>query len=236
MSRTAERFLVRDVPLPTGLDAAALETLAQVVESSIVALISDERVGMTRAEMTVALAPAPVASEPEAAPVPPKPPPWRGALAAFYALEGFATDPAVEHGPGILAAADRRVGRWLAGGWVSAQYVIPMTVDGSLVGVRLDALALRAGPELAWDCSASRFRCDSAREARSCTSPLGPETRVRRRRCLPIDGRGPPSLKEPSRRQAIWAEGSRFGAPSFATSTSFSATTPSRSTVRSKTW
>jgi hypothetical protein len=54
-----EHFLVRDVPAPRGLGEVTLETLAQVIDSSLSALESDPAVGLDRAQVTSVLAPAP---------------------------------------------------------------------------------------------------------------------------------------------------------------------------------
>jgi hypothetical protein len=147
-----ERFLVRDVPLPDGLNDVALETVAQVIESSVAALLAGAAVGMTREEMATELRPPP------APPIPALPPPpapvdaragrWEPSIGAFYAAQAFASEVPVEHGPGLLVHIDRAADRWIAGAWVSAQYQLPERVRSSLAGARLDTLALRGGAEV----------------------------------------------------------------------------------------
>jgi hypothetical protein len=136
------RFLLREVPLPAGLDALGLETLAQMIESSLSALIADRGAGMDRAEMGRALAERPKPS------APPPAPPIDFGVGAFYAAQVFAAGWPVEHGPGVVIRALRGGGRARPGGWVTAQYQLPETIVTDLAGVRLDTVAVRAGPEL----------------------------------------------------------------------------------------
>jgi hypothetical protein len=139
----AERFLARDVMLAQGLDEPALETVAQVIESSVSALASDESIGMSRREMTSA-----IQANLGAAPIDAHPSPWHGSIGAFYAAEVFSSDQGVLQGPGLMTGVERRDGPWVFGAWLSAQYVLPKTIETALIGVRLDSVALRAGPEV----------------------------------------------------------------------------------------
>jgi hypothetical protein len=141
---TTERFLVRDVPLPDGLNEVALETVAQVIESSVSALLAGAPVGLTREEMATELRPPPAPS-----PTPPAEARWEPSIGAFYAVQAFAAEPPVEHGPGLLVHVDRHAGRWRAGAWTSAQYQLPERVQSPLAGARLDTLSLRGGAEVA---------------------------------------------------------------------------------------
>jgi hypothetical protein len=150
---TSERFLVRDVPAPRGLDEVALETLAQVIDSSLSALESDAAAALDRAQVTSVLAPpepAPAAFEarPEA-PAPWTKARWRAGIAAFYAVEAFGAGPVFQHGPGLAAGVGRAVGAWNAGAWMSAQIALPELLETSLIGARLDVVALRGGAEVA---------------------------------------------------------------------------------------
>ncbi len=139
----AERFLLREVPLPDGLNELALETVGQVIASSLSALMTDDHAGMSRTEINSVLRPAPATSE-----LPP-PPHWTARGSLFYAVQTFAPEQAVEQGPGLMATLGPREGRWRPGVWVSGQYQLPETVDSGLIGVRLDTVALRAGAEVA---------------------------------------------------------------------------------------
>jgi hypothetical protein len=139
-----DRFLAREVPLAEGLDEVALETVAQLIDSSVSALLTDAGMGMTRAEMTTALR-----TDLEAHPPPATAPPlaigWRPSAGIFYAVQAFAWHPLVEHGPGLVGHIDRRDGPWSTGGWLSAQYQFPERIESPLAGARLDTVALRAG-------------------------------------------------------------------------------------------
>lgn len=138
-----ERFMARDVPLPDGLNELALETLGQVVETSLSALAADEKTGISRAEMASVLG-----SEPGPELAAPRQSSWGPALGAFYAVQAFASEHLIEHGPGLTAILEEREGTWRPGAWISAQYQFPETINAALIGVRLDTLGLRAGVEV----------------------------------------------------------------------------------------
>jgi len=143
----AERFLLREVPLPEGLNELALETVGQVIASALSALLNDVHAGMSRAEITSALQPDTVKPEPEPEPAPG--PRLTSTWSLFYAMQTFAPEQSIEHGPGLLATLGPRVDGWRPGIWISAQYQLPETIDTGLIGVRLDTVALRAGLEVA---------------------------------------------------------------------------------------
>jgi hypothetical protein len=136
------RFLLREVPLAAGLDALGLETLAQMIESSLSALIADRSAGMDRAAMGRALGERPMPV------VPPAAPPVDFGVGAFYAAQAFAAGWPVEHGPGLAIRALQGSGRARLGGWATAQYQLPEMIATDLAGVRLDTAAVRVGPEL----------------------------------------------------------------------------------------
>ena len=56
-----QRFLVRDVVLPSGLDAVGRELIAQIVDASVVALLRSA-VGISRAQVKAAVDSVPVAA------------------------------------------------------------------------------------------------------------------------------------------------------------------------------
>jgi hypothetical protein len=138
-----ERFLVREVPFSGGLTPLTLEMLAQIVESSLSALLTDDKAGLTRAEMTAALEPA-APAKPET----PRSSPLAVTLGAFYGLQAFAPDWPVEHGLGLSAAFGERDGPARLSAWLTVQYQVPEMIQTSLIGVRLDTVAMRAGVEL----------------------------------------------------------------------------------------
>ena len=115
-----QRFLVRELPLRRGLDDFGRESVAQVVESSLLVLL-EGRTGMSRADVQVALGPylATYSSHPSTAPPqhgqpPPegraRPSPRRAGLrhrlGASYGLQltGSALGP--QQGPGVVSGLE----------------------------------------------------------------------------------------------------------------------------------
>ena len=139
--RTGDRFLVRDVDLSGRFDEVDRAALAEVLESSIGALIANERAGLTRAEAEAVLArreppaPPPVVTTPPPPPAPPlaPPPPPRWAIGFFYAAQALGDEAALDHGPGIalaVAATEKFANVHDAGRgpvvFASAQYRLPV--------------------------------------------------------------------------------------------------------------
>jgi hypothetical protein len=167
---SGERFLVRDVDLHGKLDPLDRAALAEVLDSSLEALVENERAGLTRREAEALLAPQAAAPPlapagpmvvPAAAPRSPlldAPAPVRERThveaGAFYAMQALADRWPAAHGPGVsLALAGelpRELGhpRWFAAGWLSAQYRLPVSASGAEAGVGLDGFALRAGGDV----------------------------------------------------------------------------------------
>jgi hypothetical protein len=164
-ARSGEKFLVRDLELSVAFDAVDRESLAQVLELSIQALLENESVGLTRAQAQELLAirdhseAADVAVElraPARTQVTRELSRFRAAL--FYAVELMVSGLPIAQGPGVFAA-------WGADGhepgidiWLSGQYQLPETSRGESVGLRLDSLATRAGVEGLWPLTKSRHR------------------------------------------------------------------------------
>jgi hypothetical protein len=98
---------------------------------------------MSRAEMTSALQTPSI--ETKTAPRSP----WIARWGAFYAVQGFAAEQPIEHGPGLMAAFGQREGRWRLAAWAKGQYQLPQTIDTGIISVRLDTVALRVGAEVA---------------------------------------------------------------------------------------
>ncbi len=138
-----ERFLLRDVPLPDGWTEIGLEAIGQVLESSLSALDTDAKTGMSRSEMTSAI------TEKPPPPPPPRPAGWRGSLGAFYAVQAFAPEQTVEQGVGLAGSIEQRDRTWRLGGWLSAQYRLPETIAANLIGVHLDTVSFRGGARVA---------------------------------------------------------------------------------------
>ena len=162
-SGTGDRFLVRDVELSGRFDEVDRAALAEVLESSIGALVANERAGLTRAEAEAVLArrappPAPpaIASPPPQPTQPPSPAPEspsRWAIGLFYAAQAASAD-TLDHGPGVTIsfagwrkfASVHERGRGPAL-FASAQYRLPVHETTARIGVALDTVAARAGVE-----------------------------------------------------------------------------------------
>jgi len=159
--QSGDRFLVRDIDLSGRFDEVDRAALAEVLESSIGALMANERAGLTRAEAEAVLsrreasAPAPVVTAPPAAAQPPgSPPPPRWAIGFFYATQALGDGAALHHGPGLalaVAASGKFADVHAAGRgpvvFVSAQYRLPVHESAPRIGVALYTVAARAGVE-----------------------------------------------------------------------------------------
>jgi hypothetical protein len=161
-ARSGERFLIRDLELSGGFDELDRATLAEVLDLSLAALVEDERAGLSRAETETLLARRNAALDAarRSAPAPPavSAPPASDSgprVGVFYAGQALSTGLPVVQGPGLLLAwpfgggADNRPRRRLAG-WLSVQYQLPADDQGRLVGLRLQAVAPRAGVAIRW--------------------------------------------------------------------------------------
>jgi hypothetical protein len=161
--RAGERFLVRQVALPDGLTALGRETLGQVLELSVRALLEDDQVGMTRAETSKLLN----AQEPETAPRPrDEPPPKleepdesesRLGAEAFYAARLFSSEVAIVHGPGLGLGwiSEDPSARSLL--FIAGQYELPQELVTSVVGVEWSTIRVQGGAGLSVAVSRSHF-------------------------------------------------------------------------------
>ena len=162
-TRSGDHFLLRDVDLSGRFDEVDRAALAEVIESSIGALVANERAGLTRAEAEAALAqraaptPPPILVAPPPAPPPPAPAPSpspRWAVGFFYAAQALSDAPTLDHGPGLAVsvaawqrfAAVHEQGRGPAL-FASAQYRLPIHEQTPRIGVAPYTVAARAGVE-----------------------------------------------------------------------------------------
>jgi len=156
-ARGGQRFLVRGVELSGRFDELDRQSLAQVLELSISALLESGNAGISRSEARVLLSraatppdppsPAPVvaASPPEASP----PSSSRLAGAVFYGAESLGGALPFVHGPGVAVSFRRVPGAGLPyGAWAIGQYRAPATARDADVGMQLQTLAARAGAEI----------------------------------------------------------------------------------------
>lgn len=161
-----ERFLVRELPLSGRFDEVDQQSVAQVMELSVSALIENAEIGFSRAQAREiferAQPPAPVAV---AAAPPAEAPRWHLAAGIFYALEALGDALPFAHGPGVILTLGRGagapgsgaaagegatrvapgIGAWLAGG-----YQIPIQARQPDVGLRLESLGVRVGADARW--------------------------------------------------------------------------------------
>jgi hypothetical protein len=162
---TYDRFLVRDVDLSGRFDEVDRAALTEVLESSIGALLADERAGLTRAEAEAVLArrepPAPNPQPPSLVASPPSQQqmrldrrPSRWALGFFYAAQTVADGGTVDHGPGLTLsmAPWQRFSTAHASGrgpvvFAGAQYRLLLHERAQPIGVALYTVATRAGVE-----------------------------------------------------------------------------------------
>ena len=150
-----ERFFVRELALSGRLDEIDQESLAQVLELSISALMENQEIGLTRdqARELFSRAQPPPRPEPAAAPAPPAAPPRRWSLtpAAGYAAERTGASLPIAQGPGLsmTLSAVRDPGLRL-GLWIATQYQVAASAHRPEIGVRLQTAAARAGVEAGW--------------------------------------------------------------------------------------
>jgi hypothetical protein len=146
-----ERILVRHITLERNLDDVEREEIAQIVRSSVEALLSGATIGISREEARELLLPEAKEKPPPAAVPKPKPKPRARAkpvapkpsleAGAFYEGELYANT--LWHGPGVFAGVHTPEPLGL-GGRFTLQYRAPATVEGNLLGARIQAIALRA--------------------------------------------------------------------------------------------
>jgi hypothetical protein len=158
-ARGGQRFLVRGVELSGRFDELDRQSLAQVLELSISALLESADAGISRSEARVLLArnaspPAPPTATPAVtatAPPPSNAPSTAFAGGVFYAIQRLGGGIPTVHGPGADLALrlppipDGR--RTVVGIWLAAQYQLPTSARTPDVGLQLQTLAARAGVE-----------------------------------------------------------------------------------------
>ena len=155
MSSGGERFVMRRVPLPGGLDELRRESIGQIVESSAAALVAGEPIGVSREEAALAVTPppSPARTPPERRPTPRATPglPSAYRVEVGYGAAAIGPGPAIDHGPmlGFMLHWGGQGPR--AALAMEAQYDVPLqATTGRGVDLLLEAASLRleAGPEL----------------------------------------------------------------------------------------
>jgi hypothetical protein len=157
----ADRFVVRRIPLPRGLDEIAREEIGQIVRSAALAVLAGPAATLTReqarAEISRWAQPAPPTSPPPPVTAPPGPSPGPAPgreasrsvapvqvlkIAPLLSARVFASPIPLVAEVGVSAAVGKQQG---LGIWMDAAYQLPARDRASPVGVELDALAIRAG-------------------------------------------------------------------------------------------
>jgi hypothetical protein len=157
-----DRFVVRRLPLASGLDEVGREEIGQIVRSAVLAVLASPSETLTRAEARAAVSswpapPAPTRPEKTAvqdrgrsgAAAPPRSTPAALAgsrttldVGAAAALRAFSGKIPVVGEIGIVASVG---GSWPLSLWAEAAYRIPATELEPTVGVEVRALSLRGG-------------------------------------------------------------------------------------------
>jgi hypothetical protein len=149
--RTSDRFVVRFLDLERGLDEVARESLGQIVESTVDALLSGIVIGVTREAARQAIARETPPEEGESG--------IRVPLALGYRADLFAGDPMFRHGPELHASFTG-----FGGGEldlvvrVSAQYQPPIEWWSARAGVELHGAGVRAAAGVSWSPGAVALR------------------------------------------------------------------------------
>jgi hypothetical protein len=165
----AKRFLLRGLPLRNGLDEYGRELIAQVVESSVLALLHSNA-GMTREQASVELAHAPDAARTDAVTAPKtdataaaltdatssrtpgvaaraRPASdWRGWVAIRYALEWSGSDLGAAHGPGLETGLEWAALRTR----VTAERWFPQNIASPELSASVQTTALRLVVDARW--------------------------------------------------------------------------------------
>jgi hypothetical protein len=153
VNTSSDRFLLRVVPLEAGYDEVARESLGNIVESAIDALLAGGQIGVSReqAEAQVVREIGPL--EP-AAPPPPKdepatpaadPAPLLDMFAVSYRAETLHGVAAFRHGPELSAAfGGNGAAQPALFTFLSAGYRLPSTWSAEPLAARLDGAGFRA--------------------------------------------------------------------------------------------
>ncbi len=147
----ADRFVLRRIPLPRGLDEIAREEIGQIVRSAAIAVLGGpgQTLGRAQARTEISRWTRPAAPAPPA-PRSRVPPPPAGAGRSSLGFEVGALASVRAFSTGIPVVGEVGLGLALDGPgplrpWIEGAYQIPARDLSSPVGVELDAVAARAG-------------------------------------------------------------------------------------------
>jgi hypothetical protein len=151
---SGERFLLRTVALPGGLDEVGRELIGQVVESSVVTLLLSSS-GLSREEASAEVAretrpsePAPKRETPPPAESPkPREPTVAFSVALRYAAAWFGPDLELGHGPGLELALETQRGLRIRGR-VTGEWYFDQTLHTPELLAVVETKPLRASLDL----------------------------------------------------------------------------------------
>lgn len=144
-----DRVLERRFARTPGDDELAREELGHMLLAAVEGLLSGAALGAPRSEMVPAAemahvaVPPPPPGEPEPEPTPSSARSFRIRTALLYEVGALGHDPGFTHGP-QLAVVIRTPLEPVLGLQLSAQYQLPVELEAEPVGVRLQAIPLRA--------------------------------------------------------------------------------------------
>lgn len=164
-TRAATRYLVRDVPLEHGFDEIGSERVAQVVHSSVTALIEGSIAVAERVEIERALAPAEHPPAPAAA-VPmrrradttSRRPALSPVLGAFY-RGAFSGEEGFAHGPGVVLGASLEFHELATGLVARGYWTLPRMERFDEIALTFESLGALLGARGVWRVS-RRFAVD----------------------------------------------------------------------------
>jgi hypothetical protein len=151
------RFFLRRLPLPAGVGEIEREEIGEVVRSGTIAVSTGAAGALSRAEARVAVSRWPAPTPPHAPPARAAPvvtPPPTFELGPSWTAHALARGLPFVQEVALAAALSPRSAR--VSFWSEAGYRLPASYQGTSVGVRLTALALRAG--VTWWTSRDRLR------------------------------------------------------------------------------
>jgi hypothetical protein len=149
---SGERFLLREVRLSGRLDDVDRESLAEVLELSVAALLENDRTGLTRKETELLLTKANGTQEGAQRPEQATPAPAATSLVVglSYSTRLLSTTMGLVHGPGLCLMLDHDFAVYRIAVFAGGQYQLPAGESSADVGMRIQSLNARAGLEFAW--------------------------------------------------------------------------------------
>ena len=146
-----DRFMLRDFALANRLGSFELESLAQIVELSVQALLTDAAAGMSRREAVEILSPErerkPKLAQTDAANAPNRTAPiasekLRFGVTATYSITQFSRELFLQHGPGVTLSLHRTSSSARSEFGVALAYYLPSRLYNNVAGAEFDRTEL----------------------------------------------------------------------------------------------